>query len=978
MKLRVPGAILLSLMSMSALHAQFYSLETKNLRLIYYTKAHEYIVPHLARSFENAMAFHSKLFDYTPSEKVSLILQDFGDYASGGANTVPYNLVGIGIAPFNYSYETMPPLERMSMMMNHELVHIATMDKPSPSDKFFRRLFFGKVAPITEAPPSMLYSYLTSPRWNSPRWFIEGIAVFLETWMGGGLGRAQGSYDEMVFRTMVRDSAYFYDVVGLESEAVKVDFQVGANSYLYGTRFVSYLALQYGPDKLVEWFRQNNESKSRFSSEFERLYGVPLDVEWSRWIEWEHTWQRANLDSIRLNPVTSFRRVASEGLGSVSRAFYDSGAGVIYVAINYPGQTPHIATINVTTGAIKKLHDVRGGALFYVTSMAFDPAKRTLFYTTDNNHERSLCALDLASGQSKILIDKLRAGDLAFNQKDQSVWAVRHFNGYSTIIRIPYPYNEWQSKYTWDYPKDLFDIDISPDGSALTGALTFIDGQQLLIKMDMEKLMKEDGSYETLFDFGGYTPANFVFSQDGKYLYGNSYYSGVSNIYRYEFAKKDTCILTNAESGFFRPVPVSDDSLIAFHFTGKGFVPVMIANRQAEHVSAVRFLGTEVINRYPKLASWHLTRESLKKINIDSLTTYKGAYVPLDNVRLSSLYPVVEGYKDFPSYGLRFNVSDPVMLHRGDMTVSYSPNQLLPANERLHAALNYRFWKLRIGATYNLADFYDLFAPTKVSRKGNSLTLGTGDYLLFDEPETMEYQIGLAAYWGLEVLPQFQNIATSYDKFLSLNARINYQNTVKSLGAVDDEKGVIWQLVSHTNYVNSKLYPRFHANAAYGTLLPINHSSIWLRGSAGYSFGTRGISFSNFYFGGFGNNWVDRGEIKRYRDEYSFPGVTINRIGGAEYVRGMVEWDLPPIRFRRFGVPSFYCNWARVALFTSGITATLDKYGDLRNFGNAGGQVDFRLVIFSSLESTLSFGYALAAEQRQQRTHEFLVSLKIL
>ncbi|MDP2886245.1 MAG: hypothetical protein Q8P51_14620 [Ignavibacteria bacterium] len=962
------------------LTAQFYSLETKNLRLIYYTKAHEYIVPHLTRSFENALSFHSKLFDYAPSEKVSLILQDFGDYASGGANTVPYNLMGIGIAPFNYAYETMPPLERMSMMMNHELVHIATMDKPSPSDKFFRRLFLGKVAPIAEAPPSMLYSYLTSPRWNSPRWFIEGIAVFLETWMGGGLGRAQGSYDEMVFRTMVRDSAYFYDVVGLESEAVKVDFQVGANSYLYGTRFVSYLALQYGPEKLIDWFKQSDRSKSRFSSEFERLYGLSLDAEWSRWIEWEQKWQRANLDSIRLNPVTRFRPVAFEGLGSVSRAFYDSTAGVIYVAINYPGQTPHIASIDVKSGAIRRIHDIRGGALFYVTSLAYDASSRTLFYTTDNNHERKLCALDLATGKSRILLDKLRAGDLAFNQKDKSVWGIRHVDGGSAIIRVPYPYTDWQSKYIWDYPKDLFDIDISPDGTMLTGALTYIDGQQLLIKMDVEKLMKGDGSYEVLFDFGGYSPANFVFSQDGEYLYGNSYYSGVSNIFRYEFAKKDMSILTNAESGFFRPLPVSDDSLLVFHFTGKGFVPVMIANKQADFVSAIDFLGTAVINKHPVLSSWQLTPSSLKKINVDSLTVKTGTYSPMANVRLSSLYPVVEGFKEFPAYGMRFNFSDPIMLHRGDLTVSYSPNALLPQQERLHASLNYRWWQWRLRASYNSSDFYDLFGPTKSSRKGNALVLENRDYFEFDEPETMEYVVSLGAYWGLRRLPQFQNVEveTSFDKFLSLNARINYQNIVKSLGAVDDEKGLAWQLVSHTNFVNTKFYPRFHANLAYGTLLPINHSSIWLRGSAGYSFGRRGVTFSNFYLGGFGNNWVDRGDIKRYRDEYSFPGVEINNIGGVQYAKGTFEWDLPPIRFRRFGVPSFYCNWARVALFTSGISATFDKLNEQRAVGNVGGQIDFRLVLFSSLESTLSFGYAIAAEQNQRMTKEFMVSLKIL
>ncbi len=977
MKLRPRVAVLILLSLPLIVRAQFYSLETRDLRLIYYTQAHAFIVPHLAASFHNSLAFHEKLFDYTPSEKVTLILQDFGDYGSGGANTVPFNLLGIGIAPFNYSYETMPPLERMTMMMNHELAHIATMDKPSSSDRFFRHVFFGKVAPIAEAPPSMLYAYLTSPRWNSPRWFIEGIAVILETWMGGGLGRAQGPYDEMVFRTKVRDSAFFYDVVGLESEGTKEDFQVGANSYLYGTRFVSYLALQYGPDKLIDWFRQSDASKSNFSSEFERLYGASLDVEWSRWIEWERTWQKANLDSVRLNPVTKFRPIAQEGLGSVSRAFYDPLAGALYVAINYPGQTAHIAAIDVKTGALKKLRDIRGAALFYVTSLAYDPSSRTLFYTTDNNHERSIYALDVATCATRLLLGKVRVGDLAFNQKDKSLWGVRHLNGYSSIIRIPHPYTEANQVYLFDYPKDLYDVDISPDGSMLTGALALTDGTLLLIKMDTEKLKKGDGSYEVLFDFDQYSPANFVFSSDGKFLFGNSYYSGVSNIMRYDFEKKDMSALTNAESGFFRPVPVSDDSLVAFHFTGKGFEPVMIANKQAAD-SAIRFLGNEVYKRYPVLRSWQVDPKALRSINIDSLTTYKGSYSPAGNLRLASLYPVAEGYKDFPAYGLRFNLADPTMLTRGDLTVSYTPNRALPQDERVHAALNYRFWEWRIAAAYNASDFYDLVGPTKTSRKGYSLTLENRNYLIFDEPETMEYRVALSGYWGLERLPEFQNVQTSYDKFLSLNARFNYQYTMKSLGAVEDERGVVWQLVSHTNLANGKLFPRLHTNGAYGTLLPINHSSIWLRGSAGYSFGDRNDPFSGFYFGGFGNNWVDHQEVKRYREEYSFPGIEIDNIGGVLFARGTVEWDLPPIRFRRFGVPSFYCNWARIGLFTSAITTNFDRSSERQAVGDIGGQIDFRLVLFSSLESTLSFGCAVAAQQNQRFTKEFMVSLKIL
>ena len=54
----------------------------------------------------------------------------------------------------------------------------------------------------------------------------EGIAVFVDTWMAGGMGRAQGGYDEMVFRAMVRDEVPFYDPLGLVSEGTKIDFQV--------------------------------------------------------------------------------------------------------------------------------------------------------------------------------------------------------------------------------------------------------------------------------------------------------------------------------------------------------------------------------------------------------------------------------------------------------------------------------------------------------------------------------------------------------------------------------------------------------------------------------------------------------------------------------------------------------------------------------------------------------------------------------
>ncbi len=960
----------------SFVFAQLFHQQTKNLQLIYYSKAHEYLTPHIVGCFENALRFERTLFDYTSSERVTVLLQDFGDYASGAANTVPFNLISVGIEPFSYVYETMPAEERMSLMMMHELVHVITMDKASPRDAFFRSLFLGKVAPIADQPLSMVYGYLTGPRWYSPRWFVESIAVFLETWMAGGLGRALGAYDEMVFRTMVRDSSYIYDVVGLESEGTKVDFQVGAASYLYGTRFISYLALRYGPEKLLEWFTQGKGTDAYFSTQFVKVYGTALDEEWQRWISWEREWQRENLDSLRRYPVTEFRRLTPNAVGSVSRAFYDDAGNALLVAVNSPGQTPHLVSINIATGETTFLHDIRGGALFYVTSLCYDPASRTLFFTTDNNHWRDLYAFDLASGTSRLLLKDARTGDLAFNRADRSLWGVRHFNGISTLVRFPYPYHEWNQVYSFDYGKDMFDIDISPDGALLIGALAHVDGSQSLISMQTGTLLAGDSSYETLYDFGNSTPANFVFAPGGQRLYGSSYYSGVSNIVRYDMASKTMHWVTNGETGFFRPVPLTRDSLIAFCFTARGFEPVMVAESTVTDINAIRYLGQAVVEKYPQLRSWALPPPST--INVDAATESRGEYRPMKNIRLASLYPIVEGYKLYPAYGLRLNLSEPLFLHRIDVTGSYTPNSSVPVGERFHAAFNYDFWEWGIHGTYNRADFYDLFGPTRTSRKGYSLRADYKNFWTFEEPERMELSASLGGYWGLERLPEYQNIAVTSDKFYSLDGTMTYSLVQKSLGAVDDESGIEWKIASINRFVQRTLYPRVYCTLALGTLLPIDHSSVWIRGALGYSPGNRSEPLSNFYFGGFGNNWVDHREIRRYREYYAFPGTELNALPGTNFGKLLVEWVLPPVRFRRLGGEALYCNWLQCAVFSNGIVTDIDAAASRHLALDVGAQVDFRLVFFSALESTFSLGYAAAVEKNQRGSREFMISLKIL
>jgi len=972
---------LFSAPTVSAEGIRLKTLQTKSMRLVYYSDQHEYVIPHLARCFENSMNFHMRMFHYKPSEPVTVLLQDFDDYGFAGASTIPTNYLTIGIEPFEHAYEISPTNERINWVMSHELLHIVASDQAAARDRFFRKLFQGKVAATSDQPLSMFYSYLTSPRRYAPRWYHEGMAVFMETWMAGGYGRALGGYDEMVWRTMVAEDAYFYDLVGLVAEGTTMDFQIGQMAYLYGTRFITYLAYRYGPEKVIEWCRRGDNTQAYYGRQFKQVYGRSLGQEWRAWIQWEHSWQQTNLDSIRQYPVTEYQALSKRPLGSVSRGFYDPEHRKFYTAALYPGEFAHIAEIDVDTWEARKVCNVATPALYYVSAVAFDPDTRTLFFTTDNTREyRDLNAVQVDEGKPRLLVKDCRVGDLAFNRADRSVWGVQHHNGLSHLIRFPEPYDTWEYVLTLPFGKDLFDIDISPDGRYVTGSLIEISGRERLVRMDIDELLQGGTSLEIIYEFAENSPENFVFSPDGRYLYGTSYYTGVSNVFRYDFRTRQMDALTNTDTGFFRPVPVSADSMIAFKHTAAGFLPVIMASKKIEDVAPIRFLGQAVADEHPVVYDWMLGPPS--DVNLDSVTTYAGDYRGVRNIHLGSVYPIVEAYKAYTAFGVRFDFMEPIGLHSADLAVSVTPTGSLADDEKAHATANYRFWNWKLSGHYNPADFYDLFGPTKTSRKGYAGVVEYDGNIIADSPTRFDYKLRLAGFGGLETLPNYQNVAASFSNYLAMSVVLDYHSYSKTIGSVEHETGFGFKLTAANNIVRGDNFPRAWVDIAVGLQTPLKYSSLWIRPSFGQSVGGRDEPLANFYFGAFGNNWVDHGSVKRYHEYYAFPGLEINELPGLNFGKLLVEWILPPQRIKRFGVPSFYFSWARLSLFSSVIATNFDSNPLRRTVANVGGQLDFKLIMFSGLSTTLSFGYASAVEkileEEKRWSDEFMISLKIL
>jgi hypothetical protein len=959
----------------SAAEIDLSTIKTADLELLYFDPAQTYLTPYVARTFEHSIAFQEKLFGWKPWDRTTVLLKDFSDYGNAAARASPNNAILLDVAPIAQTFETFSPGERFFTLLNHEPVHVATMDVWNQTDARWRRLFHGKPMPIEQHPESILYNFLATPRVNSPRWYLEGSAVFMETWMAGGFGRAQGGYDEMVFRAKVRDNATFYSPLGLEAEGTAIDFQVGVNDYLYGTRFFSYLGLIYGPEKVIAWLRRDEGSAGYYSVQFKRVFGKPLDAVWQDWIAWEHGFQTANLAQVQAYPATQTAALAKDGLGSISQAFLTPDGKSLIGGFRSPGVISNVGVLSLGDGRIRRLADIKGAMLYRVTSLAYDPDAGKAYYTADNYAFRDLMEVDVASGKSRMLLRDARIGDIVLNPRDKAIWGLRHLNGLATLVKLQPPYAGWTQVHTFDYGEVPFDLDISPDGTLLSASVGQINGEQSVRIYRIEELDAGPLQPMAQFKLGASTPEGFVFSPDGKYLFGSSYYTGVSNIWRYEIATGKVEAVSNASTGFFRPIARPDGKLIVYEYTGAGFKPVVIDPVPLQDLGSVKFLGAEVAAKHPIVKDWAVG--SPAGVPLDSLIQERGKYLPNKEMKLASIYPVIEGYRGDVAAGVHAIFEDPLEFHQLMATIAYSPAGGVPSDERLHVNFEYKTLKWRLRYWHNGADFYDLFGPTYRSRRGDAVLVGYKNALIYDPPHQLDFVADVAAYRGLDTLPQAQDVAASSKNLVSALVGLRYTATDKSLGALDYEKGVRWSLLSAGDLGSGEFFPKVYGTLDFGAPLPVKHASLWLYNAVGVGGGSRTNPLSDFYFGSFGNNYVDDGEVKRYREYDSFPGFKIDALAGRSFAKSLVELNLPPVRFSDIGQPSLFLSSMRPALF-AGVLAIEPGGRGARTLQTLGGQLDFNFTFALRLPMVLSFGAAAGFEDGRRRGDEVMVSLKIL
>jgi hypothetical protein len=485
----------------------------------------------------------------------------------------------------------------------------------------------------------------------------------------------------------------------------------------------------------------------------------------------------------------------------------------------------------------------------------------------------------------------------------------------------------------------------------------------------------ESGSfrYETISNTG--SPEFPSWSESGDTLFWSAYTNGVSNIYRTDIRTNKTVAVSHTVSGLFRPVSVSSDSLFAFEFSPEGFIAVLLPNKPAQKLPALHYLGQSVLDRNPQLTDW--TLPVLSTQNSQPFRTESGKYRGIGALQINTLIPVVSGFQNQTVLGFYARVSDPLLTHDFLFEIGVSPFYNRAGTPDLHFKGHYEYRKNhKLEIELNAPSFYDLVNKRKAGMSGDRYAYINTHYWKYDEPHEIKQTSELSVYRGVRAI--FDNeVAVSEPDFAVFESALNSKNIRRTIGSIDSESGYDWTftLVGLSASPSSRQWGGgFHAEWNWFNRFLFPHNIAHIKIAAGYVTIQNELEIGKYYFGGFGNQYLDYREVRQYRDSFRFPGIPIYGLAAERFARLMFEHTMPPVRFHHLqfsghGLSHIDLSWFSQALVTDAATA-----GD---WVDLGAQLNLVFNHWYNLESTLSFGIAKAWSS-EFSDWDWMVSFKIL
>ncbi|CAK9249670.1 unnamed protein product [Sphagnum jensenii] len=285
-------------------------------------------------------------------------------------------------------------------------------------------------------------SFYTPLRWlfgdvllpNSlwPTWMLEGLAVYDETKYTTA-GRGRSPYYDMIFRTAaeagVLDTSKFITLDMLNSSYPWYPY--GENVYAFGYSMMNQVArtnvgtetsdgkdtIAVGPaghegDNLLGEMSIRSSARIPFfiNGNVENLSGKDWYTHWANWVDDTNARAKADIKTIRSQPVTEVRLITHGGEGTLGTAFSADGKWMAY-SQDSADEPFSLYLMNRKTGKTDRLYEKVEGA-----NEAFTPDSKFLVYSTLNRKDdydlwSDLKYYSIDQDKEETLSSRLRARD---------------------------------------------------------------------------------------------------------------------------------------------------------------------------------------------------------------------------------------------------------------------------------------------------------------------------------------------------------------------------------------------------------------------------------------------------------------------------------------------------------------------------------------------------------------------------------------
>ena len=684
----------------------------------------------------------------------------------------------------------------------------------------------------------------------------------------------------MYFRSLVNDNQEFPGVSEIENVTSHESILLENILYLYGTRFIAHLTNKYGVPKIYDWFSlKPEEFYPGLESKFEKIYGLDFNEAWENFIYEEKEFQNSNISLIKKYPNTEVQKLTDKAFGWVTHTTYDSKDNLLLFGYHRKGELAAIQKFSLGSRKSDYLTTLPTPSLVQVSAVAYDESYKKLFYTTNNNQlYRDVWEYDLNSHKEKLLFKDSRIGQLTISQTTHELWGIQHLSGKAILVRSKYPYTEVQSLSVFDVGDEFSDLSINRTGNLLSSVLHRSSGQQSIIISDITGLEKGNPfQFKTITSSG--SPENPSWSLDGKFLYWNAYTNGVSNIYRYDLQTEEIIPLTNTIKGFFKPIEVSTDSMIAMEFNLDGFIPVKFEIKKANKLPAINYFGQKILDKAPELYDLNL-KPAAEVIN-KNLFSEEKTYSSINDLSVKTFIPTVSGFQSRVVLGIFTQINDPLLNHDIVIEAGISPFKETTDDIKFHLRLKYSFHqKLIIGIEQNAPDFFDLFNKRKRGMLGGRYSVGYNHYWIFDNPLKVKQSTEFSFYRGIKFIND-NTTEVSQPDYAILKSEIEVRDLRKTIGSIDWESGDLFRF-SVLGYGSNPDNPQFSGQLMgewdkYFIFLT-SHNVLHLKAATGYHIVNMNVPETMFFFGGFGNREIENEPVKQFEKMFRFPGVPIYSI----------------------------------------------------------------------------------------------------